>query len=752
MGRSKKAIARDSSQLSGKPLSQTLEPSPLSTTAANNTESGVDGGSAGDEKWVTSPDLIQGDLPFTPDIMYNLTTFLLGNPNVNSSHLFRADILFDSSGVLRTPQETERLFSSSAARSDVAVPVSASASPEQVQSVPAREIPDFELKRTVVRRLIPRNPRLDRPLDQTCHFYEGKTSGDLSASSSLPTKERSLYVYTPHISSKEDIPYYHPVLRSLAFLYEFDRQPRNAASSLLSHDGEETTTTQQSERSGTGTLSVHFVPFPASESFDPIPTRLERTLQALLSTHVRLARTTRPSPSPSQVQQDPDSCGDGSNYNPTKDNVIPRHLVQNTYSRLKSTYAADLCRDWVEETEPSKHVFEDLAITAFLIELWRSMYGVVPAAEKAAAAVTKQQQQQQGDEHAHDDDRTEEERFSSDIEGTFPGFVDVACGNGVLVYVLLMEGYRGWGFDARRRKTWAIFPQWVQDRLKESIYIPKPFADALSVSGGGTYQEDLAGLGVDTHTGTFPKDTFIISNHADELTVWTPLMAVLAQPASPLPFLAIPCCSHSLSGARYRYSPPKAKKNKTDEDKDENAHEHENEHDHEDEVEQNPQPATGDLKALRAAKLAASTQGDDADPNAPAFQNSMYGSLTAKTMSVAEELGYEVEKTLLRIPSTRNMGIIGGRRRTAEIWARRRQTTTLTTTTQITTEDVTENDDEGTKGDEGEDLHSTALQLIHRECAREGGIDCAARIWIQRAMSIHKGPGKGRIKGCRDGH
>ncbi|KKA25826.1 tRNA (uracil-O(2)-)-methyltransferase, partial [Rasamsonia emersonii CBS 393.64] len=391
MARSKRSAVRDPSQLSGKPLSQTLVPSPWSTTTlttANNSNGaeveahyGCDSG-GDDEKWVTSPDLICGDLPFTPDIIYNLTTFLLGNPNMNSSHLFRADILFDSLGVLKTPQETERLFSSSSpGRSgggDAAPPPQSS---DPVESIPAKEIPGFELKRTVVRRLIPRNPRLDRALDQTCHFYEGKktttTSGDLALS-----KERSLYVYTPHVSSKEELPFYHPLLRSLAFLYEFERRPCSQPS--LSHNGGGQ---GQAERLGTGTLSLHFCPFPASESFDPVPTRLERTLQALLATHVRLARSTRPSSS-TTISQKVCENSDGSNYNPAKDNVIPRHLIQNTYSRLKLTYAADLCRDWVEETEPSKHVFEDLAITAFLMELWRSMYGVVPAAEKKSSTAT----------------------------------------------------------------------------------------------------------------------------------------------------------------------------------------------------------------------------------------------------------------------------------------------------------------------------------------------------------------------------
>lgn len=657
MPRSKQKDTRDPSKLSGRPLSETLEPSILEI---------------GSEEWVTSPDLVQDNLPFTPDIMYKVTTFLLANPNMNSSHLFRADILFDSLGVLKTPQEKERSFLGTEKEDG-------SGEIERVDPVPAKDVSGFELKRTVVRRFIPRNPNLDRPLEQTCHFYEATSASTTSArvnekaeqpapDSSL---ERFLVLYTPHVSEKEELPWYHPLLRSLAFLYDFRR------------DSAVSTSAEEEKQQGSGTLSLHFLPFPSEE---PIPTRLERTLQALLTTQVRLARGTRPSTDP-----------EGSNHNPSKDNIIPQHLIQNTYSRLKLKYASDLCRDWVEDTEPSKHVFEDLAITAFLIELWRDMYGVVPADEKTS-------------EDDNEDKKTVRE---------FPGFVDVACGNGVLVYVLLMEGYRGWGFDARRRKSWSIFPQWVQERLKESIYIPKPFADAATASGT---EEILLDVGVETHTGMFDKDTFIISNHADELTVWTPLMAALANPESPLPFLAIPCCSHSLSGARYRYPPPKStiKKAETgdhDEAADKSQHEDSG-------VEQNPQPASGDLKALRASKMQSHTD--------PGWSKSMYGSLTAKTMSIAEEVGYEVEKTLIRIPSTRNMGLIGGRRRTKEVWnpvggAQQCQ--------------------DSEKVLDPESLLETVMVVVKRECAREGGIELAARIWIERAKGLHKGQGKGNQKG-----
>ncbi|PYI03493.1 DUF1613-domain-containing protein [Aspergillus sclerotiicarbonarius CBS 121057] len=616
----KRTNPRDVTRLSGKPLAETLEPSSV-------LESGT-------EAWVTSQDLTEYGLSFKPEVILDMTLFLLANPNMSSSHLYRADILFDSLGVLKTPQQKERSFAQ-AGNSNLETTVAVD---ENVEPITARELPGFTLARTVVRRLVPRNPNLDRVLDQTCHFYEANTHfqrTNESADGDEQPINRSLVVYTPHITSKEDMPFYHPLLRSLAFLYDFNPNTPETAP-------------------GPGTMSIHFLLFPD----EPIQNRLERTLQALLTIQIRLARGTRLTGKP-----------EGGSQNPVKDNVIPQHLVQNTYTRLKAKYASELCQKWVESTEPSKHVFEDLSITAFLIELWRSMYGAVPADEQ-------------------------NNNTQDSPKRPFPGFVDVACGNGVLVYVLIMEGYTGWGFDARRRKTWSIFPESVQSRLHEEIYIPEPFATANPSL--------LDRLTIKSHTGTFPKDTFIISNHADELTVWTPLMATLLCPESPSPFIAIPCCSHSLSGARFRYPPPKAPK-ATDK----------------------KNPASGDLKSLRKEK-------QDAQQTEAGFLKSMYGSLTVKAMSVAEEIGYDVERTLLRIPSTRNMAVIGGRKRTTQEWKDKGHV---------------DADDNGDGDMDGEAVLERVMDAVRRECSREGGVDEAAKIWIERAKGLNKGSGMGKQGG-----
>lgn len=42
---------------------------------------------------------------------------------------------------------------------------------------------------------------------------------------------------------------------------------------------------------------------------------------------------------------------------------------------------------------------------------------------------------------------------------TKPSFVDMGCGNGLLVHILNSEGYNGVGLDVRSRKMWALYPQ-----------------------------------------------------------------------------------------------------------------------------------------------------------------------------------------------------------------------------------------------------------------------------------------------------
>ncbi|KAK0507351.1 hypothetical protein JMJ35_010389 [Cladonia borealis] len=522
--------------------------------------------------------VLQQSCNFPPDIFESVSLNLLKNPNINSSLLFRADVIYDSLGVEQVDVQW--------AEEEIQKAL-------QTYNVRDGDFPGFDTRRTIVRQMIPRNPQLDKPIAQTCVFLQSMIQKD--------GIEQTIVLYIPHAPDVDAIPWYHPRVQALAYLHSWN-------SSCSPTDN--------------GTISLHYRLFPSEPL--PLPPRLLRTGQNLLSTLRK--------------------HGQGQLAGYTKrvhhDQLVSQQRVQDTYTELKAKHAKRLCDGWVEKTEPSKHVFEDLSIAAFLIELWKDMY--------------------KGNGFPGDEIKENQH----DQRPSFPGFVDVGCGNGVLVDILLREGYPGWGFDARQRKTWSTFSASIRQHLKELILIPqplfelKPSSDHLIHANGGILSKSFtipSSFSPVWHNGIFPTHTFIISNHADELTPWTPLLASL----SLSPFLAIPCCSHNLSGRRFRapsvfnsnsadalapsYFAANVKKSKSiaiavacpDAMSPEN--EISNPHDAE----------RGDLNdlSLKARKK----------------QKSAYSSLCDWVAHLAGRVGYEVEREWLRLPSTRNVGIIGRR-------------------------------------------------------------------------------------------
>ena len=73
-------------------------------------------------------------------------------------------------------------------------------------------------------------------------------------------------------------------------------------------------------------------------------------------------------------------------------------------------------QNWNESTNPEKFVHEDLAIASYLIILW--------------------------------------EQADNNCSRKKASFVDLGCGNGLLVYILNGEGHPGYGIDLRKRKIW----------------------------------------------------------------------------------------------------------------------------------------------------------------------------------------------------------------------------------------------------------------------------------------------------------
>ncbi len=504
---------------------------------------------------------------FSPDIFTSVSLNLLRNPNINSSLLFRADILYDSEkneptdGQLSEEEQSKAL---------------------QRYHIQGGDLPGFAVTRTIVRRMIPRNPQLDKPIAQTCIFLFSP-AGDI---------QQTIVVYLPHSHDANEVPWYHPRIQSLAYLHTWNSSP--------------------SYQSPKGSISLHYRLFP-SESL-PLSPRLLRTGQHLLTT----------------IHKHGQGQLAGYTKRVNHDQLVSQQRVQDKYTELKQKHATRLCDRWVEKTEPSKHVFEDLGIAAFLLELWKDMY------------------------RSNGLSRLHVGEGQTDIGGTdtipiFPGFVDIGCGNGVLVDILLREGYQGWGFDARRRKTWGTFDDSIQRHLKELILIPQPLFEMQQASdhaNGGIISKRHSAA---WHNGIFPTGTFIISNHADELTPWTPLIASI----SSSPFLAIPCCSHNLSGLRFR-APSVFNNNSADALAPSYFSAHINKSKSiaiavacsDNEVIFGPQIAeSGDLNALNA--------------KARAKQPSAYSSLCDWVAHLAARVGYKVEREMLRLPSTRNVGIVG---------------------------------------------------------------------------------------------
>ncbi|XP_022918113.2 probable tRNA (uracil-O(2)-)-methyltransferase [Onthophagus taurus] len=161
--------------------------------------------------------------------------------------------------------------------------------------------------------------------------------------------------------------------------------------------------------------------------------------------------------------------------------LISMDAYSDLYVNLKEKYGKDMVKIWPENTDPLKFVYEDIAIATYLICLWNTL-------------------------------KTSKK----------PSFVDLGCGNGLLVFILSQEGYNGFGIDVRKRKIWDLYPKSVI--LKEKTIIP-------------------------SSNYLFPEIDWIIGNHSDELTPWIPVIA--SRSSYKTNFFLLPCCSYDFSGKKY---------------------------------------------------------------------------------------------------------------------------------------------------------------------------------------------------------
>ncbi|KAJ3544183.1 hypothetical protein NMY22_g2868 [Coprinellus aureogranulatus] len=375
------------------------------------------------------------------------------------------------------------------------------------------------------RKLLPRRPGRDDPLEQYCTFYasEGDVVGNL--------------ILTPVVPPGGSLPYYHPAVHHIRFRY--------LAPSPDLTDGSIPTT---------GSLQIEVDPIHSTPT-DP-NSRLYRTCLALLETLHRYG------------------WGVMGNYKKRviHDCVVPREPYQDLYLVMRERHK-HLVDTWQEVTDPYKHVFEDIGIATFLMLLWKDTYKT--------------------------DERVLEAGDSEEFWKTWPrppgGFIDFGCGNGLLTHILVAEGYSGFGIDVRARTSWSHYPPSTQSSLQVHAFDP---------------------LSLETESAIFKPGSFIIGNHADELTPWVPVVARLTKASG---YLSIPCCAWSFDRKFDR-------------------------------ARHKPFPYEEEKEGGFVESLNLGGEGSNA---------SSYSMYRIWLASVSEWCGWQVECEVLRIPSTRNWAIIG---------------------------------------------------------------------------------------------
>ncbi|KAF9511941.1 hypothetical protein BS47DRAFT_1372921 [Hydnum rufescens UP504] len=335
-----------------------------------------------------------------------------------------------------------------------------------------RDIPGYTAIRNITRRILPRLPQRDRALDQDCTYYTG--AGSVPAHDECDgvdedVSRASLVVLTPRLDDgAQDLPWYHPPVRHLAFRYIQDVGGANLPVIRV-----EIVPLHPEDSSASGATA------PSAVVTDPA-SRLYRTCLSLLETVWKYGK----------------GMMTGYKKRVVHDTLVPREAFQDLYLIMRERFK-DIADVWHEATDASKHVFEDISIATFLILLWKDMY---PAPTTPIDPDSKQPWHAWG--------RPQN------------GFLDLGCGNGLLVHILRECGYTGLGVDVRARKSWPHYP-------------PKMFP--MSARG-----------------------RFIIGNHADEMQPWVPVLAALTRAE----YLSIPCCAWEFD-ARFQM---KKQMNKSDEE------------------------------------------------------------------------------------------------------------------------------------------------------------------------------------------
>ncbi|KIK66814.1 hypothetical protein GYMLUDRAFT_37924 [Collybiopsis luxurians FD-317 M1] len=567
---------------------------------------------------LSSPDiawipLIECPANFPADLFDTAVSQLIHHPEYNSTLILRSDTVSDLTN------------------------------PSQFPSLPP-ELDNFTKTRCIHRKLLPRRPGRDASLEQYCTLY--KVVEDSSYNTVL--------ILSP-IASENDLPYYHPRVSHIAFRYI-------PTTSAAVSDVDDSDIHSSPSSSDEGIIRIEVVPL-SSTPLDP-SSRLFRTSLSLLDTLHRYG------------------WGALTNYQKRviHDVLIPREHYQDLYLVMRERHKG-LVDTWQEVTDPLKHVFEDIGIATYLMLLWRDSF--------------------EGGSQGEDklDLKPGEEPWKK-----WPrppgGFLDLGCGNGLLTHILVSEGYEGCGFDVRERMSWRAYPSKTQERLHVYAFSPldielenedRCLPDSTSSAPSPTLP-DLSSSSAQpvpsSHAPTSPVNmnsntnsssdvksksnavsnkffpprpgTFIISNHADELTPWTPLLATLYDASG---YISIPCCAWDFDG-RFERDHKKMelmmgmKISEVNRDREEGGTRQSGENGSAKTIEENKD---GDGAEYKKDDL------NDADEFIRKLNlgvgagdlTSGYAMYRIYIAMLSVRMGWEVECETLRIPSTRNWAVVG---------------------------------------------------------------------------------------------
>lgn len=188
------------------------------------------------------------------------------------------------------------------------------------------------------------------------------------------------------------------------------------------------------------------------------------------------------------------------------------------------------------------------------------------------------------------------------------------------MHILRSEGYIGEGIDLRARTSWKHYPPDTQAHLH--VHALNPLDLPLSPSDSlPSFSDSFLKQGV-----------FIIANHADELSPWTPVIATLCSASG---FLSIPCCTWSFD-ARFERSQLPLRGSATS---------------HGEAAFSFAPPADTDVDDF-VESLRLGGMGGDASKSA-------YTAYRVWLACLGMRCGWVPENETLRIPSTRNWALVG---------------------------------------------------------------------------------------------